>query len=299
MTVTADRTNLNVGESIQLSITISGKGNLATLSSPTFVVPNSFDLYDPEISSVLERSGKELSGSKTFRYVLIPRSNGSFEIPPIEFVHFDPGTKSYRSTKTDSTPITVTGTATTPDVVVATTNGMPVDDFAPLFTSASNWKEASPTSLHDSYWVYLLVLFPSILLLSVVVVKQRRDKFTQDISWARGRRAHPLSKKHLKQATALLAAGNVPGYFEELERAVLGFIGNRLNVAERGLTREKLDSMLAAKGVEMELRDRLRTLLDSCDMGRFAPSSVTPENMESALDDASSLIPDVDEQVAP
>ncbi len=299
MTVTTDRTNIKVGESIQLSITIAGRGNLATLSSPTFVVPNSFDLYDPEVSSIIDRSGREIVGSKTFRYVLIPRSNGSFEIPPIEFSHFDTDSNTYKTSKTDITPITVSGTATTPDVVVATTNGMPVDDFAPLFTSSSEWKKANPGSLHDAYWVYLLLFFPSVILVMTVVVKRRRDKFTQNVSWARGRRAHPLSKKHLKQATSLLASGNVSGYYEELERAVLGFIGNRLDVAERGLTREKLDGMLAANGVDLELRNRLRKLLDACDMGRFAPSSVTPENMESALDEASSIIPDVDEQTAP
>lgn len=296
MTVTTDRTNLKVGESIQLTISISGKGNLATLSSPKFVVPNSFDLYDPDISSLLDRSGRELTGSKTFRYVLIPRSNGSFEIPPIEFSYFDTDSKSYRTSKTDATPITVSGTATTPDVVVATTNGMPVDDFAALFTSSTGWKQANSASLHDRAWVYFLLIFPSVVLLATVAIKKRRDKFSHNVSWARCQRAHPLSKKHLKQATALLASGDISGYYEELERAVLGFIGNRLNIAERGLTRERLDGMLANEGVEANLRNRLRQLLDACDMGRFAPSSVTPENMELALDEASSIIPDIDEQ---
>jgi hypothetical protein len=299
MTVATDRTNLNVGESIQLTITLAGRGNLATLSPPGFSVPNAFDLYDPEISSLLDRSGNELKGSKTFRYVLIPRSNGTFEIPPIEFTHFDPSTGTYRTSKTDATPITVTGTATTPDVVVATTNGMPVDDFAPLFTSSSGWIKRDGTPLHDRPWVYLMLLLPSLIVMGSVMVSRHREKYKHNASLARSRRAHPLSRKHLKQATDLLAAGDVAGYYEEVERAVLGFIGNRMNVAERGLTRGKLDSVLADKGIDVELRNRLRHLLDACDMGRFAPASVTPANMESSLDEASSIIPDIDEQVAP
>ncbi len=299
MTVTTDRTNVNVGESIQVTIAVTGRGNLATLSSPTLVVPNSFDQYDPQISSLLDRSGRELSGSKTFQYVLIPRSNGQYEIPPIEFSYFDTDLGTYRTISSDATPVIVSGTATTPDVVVATTNGMPVDDFAPLFTSSSTWVKTAKPSLHNAYWVYLLLLIPSMVLLGAVLVWQRQDKITKDVSWARGRRAHPLSKKHLKQATALLSQGDIAGYYEELERAVLGFIGNRLNLAERGLTRDRLDAALHDNGVDQALRKRLLRLLDACDMGRFAPASVTPENMESALDEASAIIPDVDEQLAP
>ena len=298
MTVATDRTNINVGESIQLTITIAGRGNLATLSSPEFSVPNSFDLYDPEVSSLLDRSGRELSGSKTFRYVLIPRSNGTFEIPPIEFTHFDPDAKAYRTSRTEATPIIISGTATTPDVVVATTNGMPVDDFAPLFTAASSWQKESSSSLHSQFWVYLLLIIPGIGWIAALSYQKYQDRTTRDVSWARSRRAHPLSKKHLKQATSLLASGDVVGYYEEVERAVLGFIGNRLNVAERGLKRDRLDGMLEQKGVGADLRKRLRSLLDACDMGRFAPASVTPENMEGSLDDAASIIPDIDEQVA-
>ena len=130
------------------------------------------------------------------------------------------------------------------------------------------------------------------------VVSKQRDRFQKDHSWARGRRAHPLSKKHLKQATQLLASGDTVGYYEELERAVLGFVGNRLNVAERGLTREGLDDLLGKRGIESELRDRLRRFLDACDQGRFAPSTASPENKEEALDDASILIPEIDERVS-
>lgn len=297
MTVTPDRTTLDVGESLQLTVTITGQGNLATLDAPIFDVPAAFEMYDPDVSSLLDRSGSRLGGSKTFRYVLIPRTNGTFEVPSLEFSWFDPVAGRYRTTAANPIPVTVTGTASAPDVITATTNGMPVDDFAPAFTSAGVWYQAGTTTLHDRVWPWLLVILPALLFAGAILWQKRTDRYTQDVRWARGRRAHPLSRKHLKQAMELLRSGDTHGYFEELERAVLGFIGNRLNVAEKGLTRPQLDGLLADRQVSSDTRSRLRHFLETCDRGRFAPASFSPENKEEAFDIASAIIPNIDEEV--
>ncbi|MDA0682915.1 MAG: BatD family protein [Bacteroidetes bacterium] len=297
MTVTPDRTSLDVGESLQLTVTITGQGNLATLDAPRFDIPAAFEMYDPDVSSLLDRSGSRLGGSKTFRYVLIPRTNGTFEIPPVQFSWFDPGTGRYRTTSANPIPVTVTGTATAPDVITATTNGMPVDDFAPAFKSAGSWYRLKTVSLHDRLWTWLLVLLPVLVLGGAIVWQKRSDRYQNDVRWARGRRAHPLSRKHLKQAMETLRSGDTRGYFEELERAVLGFVGNRMNVAEKGLTRPQLDDLLADRQVSEPTRNRLRHFLETCDRGRFAPASFSPENKEEAFDLASSIIPDIDEEV--
>ena len=297
MTVTPDRTALDVGESVQLTITITGRGNLATLDAPALNAPAAFDVYDPDVSMLLDRSGNRLNGSKTFKYVLIPRTNGSFEIPPIDFTWFDPDAGRYRTSSSDIIPITVTGTATAPATVTATTNGMPVDDFAPLFTSASTWTRTDRAPLHTRWWAWTLMLLPLAVIGAAIGWRRHADRLATDQRWARGRRAHPLSRKHLKQAMELLKSGDTRGYFEEVERAVLGFIGNRLNVAEKGMTRPRLDALLSQRGADEVIRQRLTRLLETCDRGRFAPASFSPENKEDAFDDASALIPDLDAQL--
>ena len=298
VTVTPDRTTVEVGESIQLTITVTGRGNLATLEAPDLQVPAAFDVYDPDVSSLLDRSGNRLSGSKTFRYVLIPRTNGLFEISPVSFSWFDPSQGSYRTSTSDAIPVTVTGTATSPATVMAATNGMPVDDFAPMFTSVESWDRTDRTPLHTRWWVWLLIGLPLLFMGGGFAWHQHADRLATDQRWARGRRAHPLSRRHLKRAMDLLQSGDTNGYFEELERAVLGFVGNRLNVAEKGMTRPQLDLLLGQKGADAAVRDRLKRFLDLCDQGRFAPASFSPENKEEAFDDASALIPDLDEQLS-
>ena len=297
VTVSPDRTNLEVGESIQLTVTVTGRGNLATLDAPRLVAPAAFDVYDPQVSTLLDRSGSRLAGSKTFRYVLIPRSNGTFEIPPLEFAWFDPEQGIYRTSSSDPIPVTVTGTSTAPATVMATTNGMPVDDFAPAMDESAGWIQTDRAPLHTHWWIWPLLLLPLVTMAGGLAWRRHADRLTHDQRWARGRRAHPLSRKHLKQAMVLLESGDTRGYFEEVERAVMSFIGNRLNVAEKGMTRPRLDATLAEHNVDAALRKRLATLLETCDRGRFAPASFTPENKEVAFDDASALIPDLDQQL--
>lgn len=298
MTARISRSEIEVGESIELTVRISGTGNIATLDAPQISLPASFERYDPRIETIIDRSGASLNGAKTFSWVIIPRANGTYDIKPVEFTWFDPGREEYRTIRSDPFTVSVTGSANTPASIVATTNGLPVDDFAPAFRTASDWTRISDRPLHRTWWVYVLLLIPAGVVGTVLALEKYRTRLSSDISWARGRRAHPLSRKHLRQASELMDEGRTAAFFEELDRAVLGFVGNRLNVAERGYTRAGLRSLLSARGVPADVLDRLMRLLDHCDRGRYAPSSETPDDLGRALDEASDLIPTLDEHLS-
>ena len=131
-----DRTSLEVGESLKLSVTISGAGNLATLDVPRFSPPAAFELYEPQVDLSLNRSSARLTGTKTFSFILVARTNGNFELPPIEFSSYDPRSGSYKTMRSEPVTVSVTGSASTPASVSATTNGLPVDDVAAPFADA-------------------------------------------------------------------------------------------------------------------------------------------------------------------
>lgn len=289
-----DRTILDVGGSIQFIVTISGTGNLATLDAPDFSPPTAFELYDPQISTRLTRSGRRLSGSKSFTYVMVPRANGTFVLPGVEFTHYDPASGVYRSERSNPIEVIVTGTAPTPLAATATTNGLPVDDVAPPIDDAGHWVSLSQTSLHESPWVYASLLLPMLLLGLTLIYQRHQNRLVADVRYARKRRANPLAKKHLRKAKLLLDSGTKVDYFGELERAVLGFLGNRLNIAERGLTRSQLISQLAGAGVDETLRRRVQSLLELCDRGRFVAGTFEKDDLEKAFEEAASLIVESD-----
>ncbi len=154
----------------------------------------------------------------------------------------------------------------------------------------AHWQRLGRTPLYSSPWTYALLALPLVLLALLLGYRRYTTRLATDAAYARNRQAHPLARKHLKQAEALLHRDEPRAFYEELERAVLGFIGNRLNVAELGLTRAQLDGRLADAGLDQALRGDLLRLLEACDHARFAPDRPSSIQMEASLDEARRLI---------
>ena len=111
LSVGVDRQDVEVGGSIQVVVEIEGTGNLATLSTPSFSPPGAFDVYDPQTDTQIRRTGSRVRGTKTFTYVLIPRANGTFELPPIAFTYLNTNTGAYETRRSLPIPVRVSGTA--------------------------------------------------------------------------------------------------------------------------------------------------------------------------------------------
>ncbi|QXD14535.1 BatD family protein [Rhodocaloribacter litoris] len=303
MRTTVDRAEVDLGGSVQLRVTLSGTGNLATLAPPVFNPPGVFEVYDPQVDLTIDRSGRHIRGTKTFTYVLVPRSNGTFELPPVTFAFFDPEQGQYRTLRSAPHPLHVRGTMPRAAPATATSAGLPVDDIAGPLVRADGWVKTGRTPLHRQHWPYLLLVLPALALAGLAAYRRYVTRLATDVAYARRRRAHPVARRHLKQAAALLEActrGNeaeARAFYAELDRAVRGFVGNRLNVAEAGLTRAQLDERLAAAGVAPACREDLHRLLDACDHARFAPVPSDRAAMEEALDRAGRLIVLLDEQL--
>ncbi len=294
MTAKLDRSSVEIGWSIQVKIVVSGAGNLATLAAPVFPAPGSFEQYDPQVETSINRTGREIRGTKTFTYVLVPRSHGTFELPPARFVYFDPKDGRYQVQSTTLPVVHVTGDDAAIPAAGVTSAGLPVDDIAEPLVDGAVWRSTHRTPLHESPWTYAWLVLPLLALGGLSLYQQRTKRLATDRRFARNRRAHPLARKHLKRAEALLRKNEPRAFYADVERAVLGFIGNRLNIAETGLTRIQIDQRLAEVDVPQDVRIRLAHLLEECDRVRFAPVLPDEDSMQTALDRAGQIIVDLD-----
>lgn len=288
MTARLNRTTAEVGEPLQLEVAITGTGNVAMIEPLPLQAPGVFEVYEPETETDLQTGGRAVRGTRRFTYLLVPRSNGTFTLPPVTFAYFDPGAEAFRTLRSAPMTVRVSGTAA-PVESGTVASGLPVDDVAPLFREAA-WHAAGTRPLHRRPWVYGVLALPLLLLAALLLYRRRLDHLAANPGEARQRQAHPLARRHLQRADALRHEGEPRAFFAELERAVLGFIGNRLNVAERGLTRPDLEARLAAAGVGSGLCEDVHRLLDLCDRGRFAPTPPPPERLDEALGAAQHLI---------
>ncbi len=287
---------MEVGEALQLTVAVEGLGNIALIEVPQPDLPGIFEVYDPEVNTSKTERGGFIRGQKTFTWLLIPRSNGTFQIPPIRFVFFDPSQEEYVVRTVNLDPVTITGTAPAAVAVTSTASGFPVDDIA-LLKRDPRWITVNRTPLHHHSWFYLLLLIPVLGLGATAVLRRRMTRFATDTAWARNRRAHPLARKHLKNAKKLLAEDSPDEFYAALEQAVLGFLGNRLNISERGLTRPQLANLLAEAGLPADRQEELVPFLDACDAARFAPVPAEHSQMEEHLMQASLILSSIADEL--
>ncbi len=290
-----DADEVEVGETVQVELKLSGTGNIATVELPEFEPPGVFEQYDPQISTSIDRSGNRIRGSKTLTYVLVPRSNGTFQIPEIEMSFYNPARKQFETIRPRPSAVKVTGTSTAPVTTLRTASGLPVDDIAGLLAVPAGWKKLEVKPIHERGWIYGLLALPLLVLGGFYAQHRYNAKLAGDVTFARSKRAHPVARKHLKKAEELLVQNNPRAFYEEIERALLSFVGNRLNVAETGMTHQQLDALLSYQDVAPDVRTQLIGLLQECDRVRFAPILPNEAEMNTACDRVSTIIVQLDE----
>ncbi len=290
-----DRNEVGVGESVLVEMQISGTGNLATLAPPPFEAPGLFEQYDPQITMEIDRSGRAIRGRKLISHVLVPRSNGVIEFPEVAFVYFDPAQNAYRRLSAQLGRLQVTGTAAN-IAEGATSAGLPVDDIAGLKSGEVRWTRVGRRPLHARALPYVAIMLPLLGVAGAFVYQRRTARLATDLRYARSRRAHPLARKHLREAENLLGRNDPRAFYAEIERALLAFIGNRLDMPETGLTRQQLDSRLRESGVSENVRGDLYALLDEAEQAQFAPVPPDRTVMETAIERASTAIVAISEE---
>ena len=292
------RTQVDVGEPLELVIRITGEGNISTLDGPEVQLPGVFESYDPEINTVSRVASNLAGGTKTFTFLMIPRANGTFNIPAFRFSYLDPATAAYQTIERMLPAIRVSGTAAAAVPTSTLATGFPVDDIAGP-RAAERWVTYPPVPLHRRWWIFVAIAMPLLVLTTLAAWRRRATRLQTDVAWARGRQAHPLARRHLKRAMQLSERDAPRPFFVELENAVLGFIGNRMNVAELGMTRPHLYAALAEAGVSESTRNRLHNFLMDCDAARFAPDRPDRARMDSAMQAAIELIVLIDQSAHP
>lgn len=282
-----DEREVTVGRAVQMSVRLHGAGNIATLEPPTFTPPDAVDAYDPKVKTSVKRNGMHIKGAKTFTYALIPQRSGTLTLPPVTFAYFDPDRGRYETLR--SSPAKIDVTEPDPPASDSTDDRLAGSDAA---ESVARWTSASKP-LYLNPWAYAAVLVP-LLLAGGVLAYWRRTENSDTTSTPR--RSVPLADR-LEPARRHLRAGSPDAFYDTLERAVLGFIGERLGAAPSGLTRSRLDRALADHDVPERIRAVLFELLDVCDRVRFSPAQSSESGMRQALHRAQKIIDYLDDHL--
>ena len=127
-----------------------------------------------------------------------------------------------------------------------------------------------------------------------MAVRRHQDRLAGDVAWARSRRASRVARRRLARAESLCAPDRHREFHAEVSRAMQGFLGDKLNVAEAGLIHDHIRTALAARGVETTVIDACLHCLERGDRERFAPTEPDTAAMQAVLAEAGRVMTDLD-----
>ena len=278
-------TSVKTDESITLKVKLSGSGNVKLLKNPTVDFPNDFEVYDPKVDSKINVTAAGASGSKTIEYYAVPRYAGSFTVPSVQFSYFDVAAGKYKTLKSKPYTIVVEkgeGSAD-PTRISNYTNKEEVrslgDDVRYLKVGAYRSLSAEPFFGSISFTLALAV--PFVLFIFLVILFRKQIKERADLSLRRNKQANRVAKRRLRVAEKVLKANQRDLFYEELHKALWGYLGDKLLIPTADLTRDTIVARLADKGASDDVTAEVVAILDSCEFARYAPS--TDQNSPAEL----------------
>lgn len=265
----ADKDKTRVNEAITYTLTVKGQGNLTLLDNPSVEFPNIFEAYDPDVEDKISRNANGISGSRTYKWVLIPRSEGVYEIPEFQFSFFDPATGKYETRTIEAQRITIE--KGDPKLMQNSSsgdnNGIKEDIN---YIKNGQLSVASDQSKGNS-WFWIVEALILVLALAAYLFWHHRQEANKDIAGVRLRRATREARKRLRRAEKHMHSGDDDKFYEEIYKAIWGCLADKFNISLSKLSSDTVQDCLNEKAVPEDRQAIINDTLKEVDFARFAP----------------------------
>ncbi|MDP4268359.1 MAG: BatD family protein, partial [Bacteroidota bacterium] len=277
---------------------ISGSGNIKLIDKLPLAFPTDIETYDPKINDNITVNENGVNGSRTFEYLLIPRNAGDFKIKPVSFSYFDVDKKTYVTLNTNEFELTVEKGSGTESAVVT---GVSKEDIKYIGNDIRFIKKKTSIKdrglyFYNSVLFYLLLILPAILFIIFVLTWQRQIKQNSNLALVKNRKATKIANKRLKTASHYLKENKRNEFFEEVSRALWGYLSDKFSIPGSELNKDNVHDKLFSKKVSEETISLIIELLTNCEFERFAPSGETGR-MDKIYEDAIAIISKIENEI--
>jgi len=293
-----DRADTKTNEPVTLSITVAGTGNIKTLSAPALPDWPDFRKYETVSSLNISKDGDVAQGSKVFKTVIVPQTPGKKTLPPVSFSFFDPARKNYVTAMTPALVLNVQPGPAVPSVRGVTeplSEVTVVNRDIRYIKNLVRW-ETYRGPLYRNGWFLALNALPLVLLMLTFGYVKRQERLNSDVAYARRLKASSTAKKYLKEARALSAGGTPSDFHGAVSRALLEYIAHKANVSAEGLTFAAIVDILRKRNVSNTTIGSVKTVLEECDLVRFAPAGASTD-LSRTLEIAAALIGQLEKEL--
>ena len=266
---------LKTNDAITIKLVISGTGNLKLISNPEIKFPDDFEVYDPKVDNQVRLTREGLTGNKVIEYLAIPRHAGTYKIPGVSFSYFDIRSKSYKTLKTEEYVINVEKGAGNADQVIA--NFTNKEDLKVLGEDIRYIKQNEVTLqpkgsfFYGSMTYWLFYIIPALAFIIFFIIYRKQAAENANVAKMRTKKANKVATKRMKLAGKLLSGNKKDAFYDEVLKALWGYISDKLNIPVSRLSKDNIEEKLRNHGVNEELIKEFLNALNDCEFARFAP----------------------------
>lgn len=284
---------LKTNDAVTIKLVISGSGNMKLIKTPEVAFPQDFEIYDPKVDNKFTLTSEGLTGYKIIEYLAIPRHAGEFTIPPIEFSFFNIKTQKYQTIQTEAYILKVAKGEGNADQVVA--NFTSKEDLKVLgkdirYIKTGNTKLTPKDDYFYGtiiYWLWYLI--PLFMFITFMVIYRKQAIENANVAKVRTKKANKVATKRMKNVGKLLADNNKDAFYDEVLKALWGYISDKLNIPVSQLSKDNIEEKLTKHGVADELIKNFIDTLNECEFARYAPGNQT-EAMDNIYTSAINII---------
>lgn len=266
---------LKTNDAITIKLVISGTGNLKLISNPEIKFPEDFEVYDPKVDNQVRLTREGLTGNRVIEYLAIPRHVGTYKIPGVSFSYFDIRSKSYKTLKTEEYVVNIEKGAGNADQVIA--NFTNKEDLKVLGEDIRYIKQNEVTLQPKgsffygsmSYWLFYII--PALAFIIFFIIYRKQAAENANVAKVRTKKANKVATKRMKLAGKLLSENKKDAFYDEVLKALWGYISDKLNIPVSRLSKDNIEEKLRNHGVSEELIKDFLNALNDCEFARFAP----------------------------
>ncbi|MCC5915458.1 MAG: protein BatD [Balneolaceae bacterium] len=278
-----NRTEAETGETFELITTIEGTGNIPLVRRPNYNFPDGLDFYNPQESSEVERRGLNIRGEKSFTELMVARAPGNFEIPAERIAIFDPSSRNYRYIELPE--LTFRATPSAGNAVAGRSSAREV--LQPV-SGLAVWN-TTPQAIRRTIWFWFLLAIPVVALGIALYLKQHKDRLLSDNIYARAKMASDRASERLERARKHVESGEPKFAYNEMHKAITGFISDRLGLPEAGFSDHELIAKVQENDPDPSLTKTLKSVMDKCATISYAPAGDSADQ-QADIDRSEQLI---------
>ena len=282
---------VKAGDPVTLRVVVGGNGNLKLIKQPEVNFPKDFDKYDAKVTDKTKLTSTGVGGNMIYDFLFVPRNQGTYTIPAVSFTYYDTGLNAYKTIKTQPFKLVVDkgdGNSTSADYDAQKDN-----DIHDIMSGKCEQRQVGNFFFGSTSW-WISLLLPLIAFIVLLVIFRKRALDHADAVKMRGKKANKIARKRLKKASKLMFQGKSEAFYDEVLRALWGYVGYKLNIAVEQLNRDNITEKLQSHQVDDATIGKFISALDTCEFERYAPGDASG-NMEKTFNSAMTAIEEIEE----